>query len=1020
MNGLSQDDRKKRINETQAFAVIDGRMEALLQQAEVFAKAIRYYNLNSDKNIDWDGYFDQFLQDLIEIRKSGIKHFNPDGNLEPAQALLFVFLKQLQEIIEKFNQRWQEYPDWYLNDILGIKPLRIESHKICLSFTKNTEAPLYMEKGLGFRLKGDAPDAPVYRLTEDTSIGNTSIENIISVYFRKCEDVYLASKLGFVTSLNIKKLPDNPSDEDVLFGNDRDNLNNSKTFGFIITSPSLLLKEGKRMASITLEPENKDKIQETLDWIVNTLSQQNSQSKDSIRHLMLHNIFYLHISTLEGWEMIENYSVKIENSCIILCFTLDEKFPETTSCTLDIHKFLSEFPALKVYLNLDAWLYPFSWFNKYLLKKIRIRTEVEGLSNILVYNDLGKVDCSKPFQPFGINTEKGTWMVIGNYETAIKNTKSIDLKIRWGQLPANENGFRGYYAGYGQNIDNTSFKVRAKYLSGYTWREDKDYQLFGTLPDAPLKDETILYEIDISKMPTVNLKEEQYEYSINAKTGFVVFQLCSPDTGFGEKQYRAIFPNYIMKKIKKKKISAPNTPFSPVIEKLTMNYISEETVDLQNTVSTGLLEYYHVTPLSIRNLYPHSNKRFIKPVFEMDTYSSLLILLKDLYLGGMLNLYIDFFPHKVKVNTGQIPQIKLFLGNGYNWEPVPNGFIIEDKTMNLMRSGFIKINIPGNISNSLFDSSGRIWLRVGIEKNAEVIPSINKIHIHVAEAEFNPDTSENDYYNRLLNGMEWSPERVIPGLDGVSTVASYAGREKETPTERLMRISEYVSHRGKAVTPRDYERITLQAFPDIVKVKCLPTFNVKNDAKNRVTLVIIPRKTKKEGEEYWKPMATSRQILNVEQFFKDSVSAYVHDVDVVNPLYEEVTVYCHITFNNRYPVALCHTRITDLLNGMIAPWQKCYEPPLFDYSLDMAEIRQAVSEQDFVEGISQFSIIVISKKNNDLYNLNEYDKDDNIISPSTPYSVFVPSKEHIFVSSDIENTFGIDDMTIDNSFIISN
>jgi hypothetical protein len=1017
MNSLSQYDRSKRIGEVQPFAVTDSSMEALLQQAEAVAGAIRYYKMDGRP----DGYFDRFLRDLVHIRKIGVNNFIPDGNLEPAQTLLFTFLKQLSETAEQFNLRWKEYADWYFHYLLGVKPFRAENHKVCLLFTTNTDEPVCMEKGLGFCLKGDTPDAPVYRLTEDTEIGNTSIEDIISIYFCKQKDMYPASELGFATSIQMKRLSGKSAGKGLLFGDGREDLKNAGGFGFILAAPSLLLREGKRTVSIAFEPENRDEIQEMMEGIVHILSQRDGKSPESIRYLALHDIFYLRFSISRGWKTVENYSVKLENGCVVLRFTLNEDFPETTPCSSDVHNFQSEFPALKVDLNLDAWLYPFSWFNKCLLKKIRIRTEVEGVSNLLVYNDLGKVDCSKLFQPFGNNTEKGTWMAVGSYEMAIKNTQSADLKIRWGQLPADASGFCGYYAGYGYNIDNTSFRVQSKYLSGYKWKAGKEYLLFGTLPDAPLCEETVLSGINTSKMPAVHLREEQYEYTINARAGFVALQLCSPGMGFGEKQYRSVFSDNILEKAlhKKRKIPAPNPPFSPVIEKLTLNYTAEETVDLQEYTSTGQLEYYHSTPLSLHKIFPNRDKRFFKPVFEMGTHANLLILLKDLPLGGVLRLYVDFVPHKVEISAGQIPKLELYLGNGYTWEPMHGGFIVEDKTMNFLISGFIKINIPPDISSPLFDASGRIWLRIEVAKNMEVIPAIRKIYTHVAEVEFNPDAHEKGYHNRLLDNAEWSPEKAVNGLTGAFTVASYSGREKENREERLMRASEYASHRGRAVTARDYERIVLQAFPDIAKVKWLPSVNVKNDAKGVITLVVVPRRSKKNEEKYQTPLATSRQILNVEQYLSGLVSAYVTDVDVINPLYEEVIVRCSVIFKKTSLEALCHTRLTNLLDSLIAPWQKTCGQPAFDCPLDMADIRQELLKQEFVEEIKHFSMVVVSEKAEHLYSLYEYGKDADRILPSTPYSVFVPSKAHILASSDMESTFGIQEMTIGNSFIIS-
>jgi hypothetical protein len=103
---------------------------------------IRYYNLNGLA----DGHFSQFLQDLKTVRKQGLKNFAADGNLEPAQALLFAFVKRLHEIAGEFNVKWRDYTYWYLQNKLGAQSLPVENHKICLHFTKSVNELVELKK----------------------------------------------------------------------------------------------------------------------------------------------------------------------------------------------------------------------------------------------------------------------------------------------------------------------------------------------------------------------------------------------------------------------------------------------------------------------------------------------------------------------------------------------------------------------------------------------------------------------------------------------------------------------------------------------------------------------------------------------------------------------------------------------------------------------------------------------------------------------------------------------------------
>lgn len=1025
-NSLSQKDRKNRIGKAKKITAIDNSMESLLLQAEKIAAFLRYYNFSNTAA----GYFDEMLHDLHQIRTNGIKHFIPDGKLEPSQALLYVFLHQLHTIGQHFNQRVKDYANWYLHHYLNLKPLPLGKHKVCVFFQKNTDDPLVIEKDFGFLLKENKNQTLVYRLSEDTFIGNVSIERLFSLHFCKQANIYPASHLDYVTALIITNLKKKTSHENMMFVVD-ENSKHVRKLGFLVTSPSLLLREGKRHVKFKLKFEKSFDIQSVLDILKEKITDEEF-SHEGLEYLFFHDIFFISISTSNGWKNIEDYIIAYENECLRIEFSLAADFPATTACEEELHKFNSKYPSIRFILNVDAWLYAYSWLKDIFLEKIFIETDVSDISNILVYNDLGRIDNSKPFNPFGINTEKGAWFTVGNYEMALKNTHTVHLKIEWGQLPTEHDGLYGYYKGYNTPIDNTSFKINSRYLIDYRWKNDKKICLFASepqqendtpYPNAPLANTGCLKDISVENMPPIKMEEEQYEYNIYTQSGFISLVLVEPETGFGEKVYRNIFTDYIIKNSlkKKSKTPTPNPPVNPQIERLTMSYSACDEIDMRKKdIDCCDSAFYHISSFGNHLMYPSREVDKVPLIYSMDTNANILILFSGLEKGRQLNLYFDFHAVNKEITLDYVPQIKWYLGNGYLWEQIPDRYIVKDKTRNLLASGIVKINIPENISHSLFNNKQQIWLRIGIEQHECAITCLKDIYVNVGEAELRMDEHilENEEPVHFVGDLEL--ERKIPGIENFYPVSFYGGRKKEVPEEMLMRFSEFVSHRGKAVTPKDIERITLQEFPDIGKVKCFPDCNCKTEEKAVATLVVIPQINHEDKAQQHKPMANSRQILKIEYLLKKRVSAYLKKIDVINPLYEELIVRCKIKFNRKISTAACKAGLQDLFNEMIAPWQKTRELPFFDYYLDTHKLYEAIGSQNFTDEILHLSIVRITQ-NDEYFQVFQYGKDCPIIKPSKAFAIFIPAKEHIILDSETDTSidFGIDEMIINESFIIN-
>lgn len=161
---------------------------------------------------------------------------------------------------------------------------------------------------------------------------------------------------------------------------------------------------------------------------------------------------------------------------------------------------------------------------------------------------------------------------------------------------------------------------------------------------------------------------------------------------------------------------------------------------------------------------------------------------------------------------------------------------------------------------------------------------------------------------------------TIPYVDKVTNLdASFGGAEAELPAELLDRAPRAIRHRGRAVTPEDYEDLAVLASPDVVRAKCVPLRNLIDDpldAKPRtpgaVSVVIVPRSTEA------KPLP-SLELLTLVQSYLERYSVPTATVAVVGPLYVKVNITAEIALVSLEGAGLVEQAAQDRLAAFLHP-----------------------------------------------------------------------------------------------------
>ena len=1011
-------------------------MSDLFLDMEKYNQRLQLITLSNPKTVRRSLYLLlRILRNLQNKREIYIQEIAKSGETDPSLAVLIAFLKNYQYLVDQFNKRWEAYPLFYVNQILKESPQKaIIPSAWFIAVKNNTARQAQLPKGTGIITQVPFPAQDIqfcYRTDEDYSVNDMKITSIHSLLLEKDPKKYPASRLGFVTSIWQKQLNDRignvPSkkpnlDSELIFENQ-----SSIQAGLMIESPMLLLREGHRDIHITFGLE-----EDSISYFKELIATTEQSSHETGR--VLNDAFLLELSTEKGWAPIYAYTLTfINENSFYLKFVLNEKFDPTTPCS-EAHGCQTRNPVLRILMNTDAWLFPYSWVHRIFITSLKIKVHVSGMSSLKIYNPLGEVDASVHFPLFGLEAQKGSWFAFGNYEIAIKPIQSMGITLQWADLPYSEGGFYDLYQAYKTPIDNTTFKVEWEKLTDQKWVKlpESTSCLFNTKnkhtsPRGKLSEYSeIVYDKPFKNI-TVSTEEEQYQY-MKAQQGFFRIRLTDPNGGFGQTEYRMLFADIMIRNSHtRKQTPVPKPPYNPMIESIGIGYSAEEEYFFNGDTPRDRCRIYHIHPLRQKELH-EIDLRHPFPMVEVPTEDGIILFgIGNLIGNDQIRLFFEMAALKREIEKEYLPCVQWSFFNGKQWEFIKPGNLLSDTTGNLLNTGLVDILLPSPISEEMLDINGDFWLSAKVSCHTQNCSSIRNVYLNPVKARLEiPEEMEALIGEELesFTGLV-SFEKSMPGLTDIyQIIPAKGGRSPETPEDMRLRITQEMSHRNRAVLPRNYEQITLAQFPEVEKVLCLPGIDSK--AQNRspiVTLVVM----QKEKDKKILPLCEHRLLMRIEDYIGDKTSPFI-TVDAITPVYEEVTVCCNLRIKPGYPVGDILRQTEARINNCIAPWRDKEEIPVFGLSFSSTDLYNSIRECEAIVDIDILSVahvVYTAKDQQKSYYLNRYPEEarQNFnVSPSQPWCILVPSDRHLLYidqKDELLEQLGLGYLGVGSNFIIN-
>jgi hypothetical protein len=760
--------------------------------------------------------------------------------------------------------------------------------------------------------------------------------------------------------------------------------------------------------------------------------------------------FQFHLSTEDGWLAVDRYDVlesASESAGMRLVLGLSADLPAITACSAATHgaTWNTSLPLLKMTLNPEASLNVYSLLENFCLEQLIVNADVSGARNIVAYNNISQLDPSKPFYPFGPLPTLSSYMAIASPEAARKRITAFTVHLNWGDLPMGEDGFDGHYQGYASKIRNASFTTDVCVLSNGSWQPQSRAQI-QNVPLFTWRDKKLLDQQTIKVEAAEYLRPidpdapyNELDLGLKTRNGFIKFSLASPESGFGHHEYPVQLSGTLesnAKKRVKKKSKLPNAPYTPLLNRISIDYSASSTINMNMQSKAGAEKnpetVYRLHPFGAEKVYPAANARALPILKPFDCDGSLLIGLSGTEVKGLINLYFSLSDDSRR--TRAVEEIRFhwsYLGQN-GWAPLSRNRVVSDGTKGFLCSGIVSLDLPEDMSNEHLDMPGsRYWLKVSTSSASSNFCSLREVKTHALKlVRSQEDGASFDPHSASLTKMKWQPLKSVPGLTQIRQIDQFMDVDKdESRDELITRVSERIRHRSRAVNPWDYERLILERFPIVGKVMCLPNRSIEtlDPVPGNLLLIVTPR-VNNAAETVGKLPRLSAVHLND---IRDFISTYCPpsaSIEVANPVFEWVQVRCTAIFDQHAKDGMYIDRLDEDISRFLNPWENVGYGLEFNRPVKREDLYSYIYNLDYIRYLTDFSMLHITRSGDGYYALGDTVHQEIIggdanVAPHYPWSLIVPLRHHyIEVSNEVEpitpDVTGIRELEIGSTFII--
>jgi hypothetical protein len=730
--------------------------------------------------------------------------------------------------------------------------------------------------------------------------------------------------------------------------------------------------------------------------------------------------------------------------CIELSMHLGLERPPVVPCKTAIHGHTwPAQPVVRLTLQNRTRLYAYSFLQQVILHDVLLSVTVTGVRDIVLYNQLGRLDAGKPFQPFGPLPAWGAYCLFGNEELAGKSLRALRLNVRWGQLPNEEGGFAAHYHGYPGEWSAAGFQVRPEVLRDGQWRGGSGGSLGLFEGERHLRNtiSLVLPETDLALYHRPQVRgQEPFVYSTTTRNGFFRLELCAPHAGFGHALYPRLLSEALTfnARLKRAKLAVPlpQEPYTPTVEQVSLDYVASQRISLKEIAessSAGQLFHLHPFGYDIPRARPGMDGVPLLPRYFHD--GNLFVGLSGSDPCGALSLYFHLRPESAaECWQAALPQPSWAVWCENTWRELETDRMLSDGTLGFLRNGIVVLDLPTGMTRDCPQLPGGLyWLRLSADGVLERLAGLYGVYTQAITARRVHPRGANETTTPLPPATVRTPLHAIGGLRAVQQIGPSFGLSQPEAADMLrVRSAERLRHKDRASTPWDYERLLLDAFPSVFKVKCFVNGEAPDAAiagkPGGVLIVVVP--APRQGVLFHSTEAPRFDAATLEQMAAHVRERGVPGIQIVvrNAVYERIQVRCSLRLARGVHPGAALIRINQAIVEFLSPWHAEGCRAIFNWDVRAEAIEARLRELDEVEVVCAMSLLHIVRTDTNTYRLLDTARTRDghpvrQVRPVQAWSLPLPTPRHLIEligvpSSQGAQATGVGKLEVGGTFIV--
>lgn len=1038
-DGQTQQQRMPQLLDPDLVPVDQRSKDDLYRYLQEIAKQVKFFELNAATNkVAANGTWEDFFSLPIEE----LKERAAKASLPPHIALWDTFIEVLEQPKKLLNTLTKRHLDFYYHDVLGLNkkaPVPDQAHVI-FELKKNTENTLLTADTLLLAGKDKLKKNIHYKLTHDIVVNKSLVAQLKSLFVNPANKSFLhhAPIANSADGLGAVLPPTNPKWSG--FGNV--NLPLAQV-GFCLASDVLLMKEGTRKVTVNLTVRNLDiasknaaltanlfKISITGEkgWIGPKLASAavtsaNNEifnvaitftvSKDEPAVIAynkathgsdfdtFHPILQLLVnnektdfgySNLLNAELIDA-TIEVDVSAIT-SLVLENDFG-----TINPKKPFTPFGSLSD-KNSNFYIQHEETFSKR-LKEFSLEVDWKNipdtdLANYYAnYNQAGNGNTD--FTAIAAFKDGYSWKE--QHKTVqLFNSSNAQTSTTW-------------------KFTNPAFPIKYPFFVIPNFVSPASINPGNSVQQAISSNMSYLLPQFSAMQPKMNLT--QAKLSITAKPLYkpTLFALLNvyKDIRKGQLQLR-LNHSFLFKEYREKyaaeimrfsrdggTLKLPAEPFAPEMQSISLSYTA--TTAKIGFGSTNLNDYaneeieffqYGAFGQMREHAYTRSKHKFlnntlVKLVPEYAAEGNLLIGFSDLNAEDSVCILFQIAEGSANPEKPKVVGEWSVLCDNY-WKQLNNEDFIFDTTNEFLRSGVVKIVIPkeATTTNTLLPT-GLLWLKISIPKDSDGVCELLDVQSNAAISVFDNQDNDPEHLQHPL------PPSTITKLKNDNAkikkvsqpYSSFGGRMLENDATFYIRASERLRHKERSITLWDYERLILQHFPSVHKVKCINHATSSSFyAPGNVLVVVVPDLTNRNAVDPFRPRVDKNTLDEIYDFLTSHSTAWAQ-FQIINPMYEPVKIAVKLKLKRGYEFNYYEKIINEKLQQFLSPWITNSSSDIhFGGKVTKSMVIKFLEDLEFVDYLTSFSLFKFAP------GIKAFGNNVEVAEASNPAAILVSATQH--------------------------